>query len=425
MPFQAPHYNYPQQTVYEDPVGSVARGAATALELYAKFQQAKDLNRKDQLNQNISKIYDKTQGEIGQLNKPTEPGAVAAPNQDDTIKRMMGAENTAQNQSTPGLATYYNNQQQGTTTPQIEANPMLGTAVPAEGKPVSLPEAQAEKMIADHDAAQVKYEKDAADYQHKVISLNAKMSNDIINAHYKHGFTKEAQELEGRFMEHAMAAAKIDPSLGEKVWNNSSLADKYGQVKIRAKNDEWSLSKDGLRAINKNTGETREIPMTITDAVKMMKNIPEGAEGWVPVIGGQGNIEGFQFKKNPKDTARQELREEKRDERDRKKEEDQRIKQNLDTNKQYWKDLKTTAEAFIKDNQSSVEPDVILKVEKYKAVLQKLPDYERFDRDYILKGKDPVHPEKIMGFLEGSATPQKTNSGTKKLTYNPATRKFE
>lgn len=406
MPFQPPHYEYPLQTTFKDPVGSAIKGISQGLALYAQFQGAKKLSNQDQLTQDIGKAHDMTQAEIAALEKPAEPALtnVQMPNQNETIKKMMVTDQTAQNNAVPGLATYNNNQVQTTGTPQIAADPRLDVAGPQQ-EAAPLANVQTEKAIADNEAARMKYDKDMADYQAKVIQLRSKMANDIIDLHYKHGFPEEAQKMESKYIEQAANVAKfIDPKLAEKVWNNSSLAEKWGKATIEDK-EKWKLSSDGLRAINEKTGETRDIPMTANDALKMFKPVAEGAMGFVPLIGKNNEIVGISFQKNPKDNTR----ELKKDERESKKEARQDIKDNLTTSGQYYKDLRVTANAYITDNEGSTDPEVAVMVQKYKSVLQKLPDYERFDRDHITRGMEPVNANKIQSFLEGQQPPAKTN----------------
>lgn len=399
MPFQPPHYEYPQQTVFADPVGGLTKGAAQGLELYAKTLQVSKMNQQNKLNEEIGQAYDAAEKEIAAIKKPEEPAPanVPAPNQDETIKRMMGAENAAKNSEVPGMG----------------AAPSFSGGI--EKTPTPFDAAQTEKDIAANQEAKANYDKDVTDYHHKVFSIRAKMMDNIINLNYKHGFPEEAQKLEEKYIEQTANVAKfIDPKLAENIWNNSVMAEKYGKATIKAKNeDDWVQLKDGSGAYKKtDPSKVYKFPTSIEDFIGKPTKLGEGQSLKTLLPDGKGGVMEVTLLTNPKDNTK----EQKRDEREQKKEERQQINDNLTTNKQYYKDLKTSATAFIKENEGTDDKAAAVLVQKYKSVLQKLPDYERFDRDHILKGLEPVNANKVLQFLEQQPTETQSKTNRKPLS---------
>jgi hypothetical protein len=113
--------------------------------------------------------------------------------------------------------------------------------------------------VTDSTATQQTAQTDP-DIQAKRMKINADMHNKIIQTYYEYGKVKEAQGLEDKFFDQTLKVAAIDHKTGEKIWNNSFLKDKYGEVNLTPKDKFKVVGDHGTYIrVNESTGEVTPI----------------------------------------------------------------------------------------------------------------------------------------------------------------------
>lgn len=245
MAWQEPRFIYPQPE--SDPVKSAMEGMIKGIKIYSAV---KNMSVQNALQSDIKKAYDETIGPDAMPTAPAQPNQAAQGFQSpksytpEQLTAMQGA------QSQQGQAL----------NPLSEASQGFGTAPQVANSP-----APVMNVAQADEAAQAKYQQEMTDYQNKVIEKRAEFSGKLIDLHRKHGFVKEAADLENNYIKQVHAVAELDPDMAAKVWNNGWAGKQYGNLKV-SKAEKWEALPDGSGVYNKsNPNEIHKFPSSIEE----------------------------------------------------------------------------------------------------------------------------------------------------------------
>lgn len=413
MAWQEPRYIYTKPD--SDPVSSAISGVMDGLKMYMGISAVQGASSKNALNSDVSKAYKDMESSM-----PTAP---AQPNQ--AAQGFQSPKSYTPEQLTAMQGAQ--SQQGQALNPLSEASQGFGTAPQVANSPVP-----AMNVAQADEAAQAKYQQEMADYQNKVIEKRAEFSGKLIDLHRKHGFVKEAADLENNYIKQVNAVAELDPDMAAKVWNNGWAGKQYGNLKV-SKAEKWEALPDGSGVYNKsNPNEIHKFPSSIEEftaggqtfvkdnkggihqvkldkpAKKSMTKVDENTVATMDQESGEVRFFGKPGGGTSKPMTAKEQTNADREARLRDKDRNDAIqKRRAEVDKTY-DSMQKNLEQIVKNNPDSDEG------QKAAGLLRKLSLYRQGDKRDVTSGIEPRNFKIAADFLEGKYDNKKTEEPAKK-----------
>jgi hypothetical protein len=268
MGWQEPNYKYP---VPEQPdiAGSLVKGGVVGYKMGAGIS---DRIQEKTLQNDIAAAWKSGEAKVADIDAKHAEAIAAAPHeqsfvkqpdqaQPEGIKAAMGGnpELVANTELAPRPLSIDPGKNQITGNKAL----MMAGVTPMETPGVLSPSEKATETQIMADVATknpAELDKITQEYKTKRIEAKAGTWNDLYGVYMKHGKVKEALEIQDKYFDQVVKVGALDYKTGTKLWNNSFLKDKYGEIdltpkpKFKVVGDHGSYIK-----VNETTGEVAPI----------------------------------------------------------------------------------------------------------------------------------------------------------------------
>jgi len=268
MGWQAPNYIYPVPEQL-DVAGSLVKGGVVGATMGMKIS---DRVQEKALQNDIAAAWKSGEAKVADIDAKHAEAIAAAPHeqsfvkqpdqaQPEGIKAAMGGnpELVANTELAPRSLSIDPGKNQITGNKAL----MMAGVTPVETPGVLSPSEKATETQIMADVATknpAELDKITQEYKTKRIEAKAGTWNDLHGVYMKHGKVKEALEIQDKYFDQVVKVGALDYKTGTKLWNNSFLKDKYGEIdltpkpKFKVVGDHGSYIK-----VNETTGEVAPI----------------------------------------------------------------------------------------------------------------------------------------------------------------------